>query len=162
MKVAFAGMIWLRSSLVILSSPQPFLRLFTQQGKTDTYRQGQWVSIASSSDPYLACQLLHCILHYLTRLWACSSLDSKLPILAHLPRQRDSLPISPATLLLPLQDDIPLIFVVHSHTELPIFSKVVSYPQFLGKVKAWGADIGLDPHDLGTHSLRRGLAVPGF
>jgi hypothetical protein len=157
MKVAFAGMIWLRSSLVILSSPQPYLLLFIQQAKTDTYPQGQWVSIASSSDPFLACQLLHCILHYLTRLWACASLDSKLSILAHLSRQRDSLPISPATLLLLLQD-IPLIFAVHSHTELPVFSKVVSYPQFLGKVKAWGADIGLDPRDLGTHSLRRGLA----
>ena len=158
MKVAFAGMIWLRSSLVILSSPQPFLLLFIQQAKTDTYPQGQWVSIASSSDPYLACQLLHCgILHYLTRLWACASLDSELSILAHLPSQCDSLPTSPATLLLPLQD-FPLIFAVHSHTELPVFSKVVSYPQFLGKVKAWGADIGLDPRDLGTHSLRRGLA----
>jgi hypothetical protein len=134
-----------------------FLRLFIQQAKTDTYRQGQWVSIASSSDPYSACQLLHRILHYLTRLWAGASLDSKLSILAHLTRQRDSLPISPATLLLPLQD-IPLIFAVNLHTELPVFSKVVSYPQFLGKLKTWGADIGLDPRDLGTHSLRRGLA----
>jgi hypothetical protein len=39
-----------------------------------------------------------------------------------------------------------------------MFSKVVSYPQFLSSLKAWGADIGLNPNDLGTHSLRRGLA----
>jgi hypothetical protein len=43
-------------------------------------------------------------------------------------------------------------------TGLPMFSKVVSYPQFLSRLKAWGADIGLNPNDLGTHSLHRGLA----
>ena len=53
---------------------------------------------------------------------------------------------------------MPLIFSVHPITGLPIFSKVVSYPQFLGRLKAWGADIGLDPYDLSTHSLRHGLA----
>ncbi len=66
-------------------------------------------------------------------------------------------PVTPATLLLPLQD-MPLIFTVHPATGLPMFSKVVSYPQFLSRLKAWGADIGLNPNDLGTHSLRRGLA----
>ncbi len=31
-------------------------------------------------------------------------------------------------------------------------------PRFLSRLKAWEADIGLYPNDLGNHSLRRGLA----
>jgi hypothetical protein len=46
------------------------LLFFIQYAKTNTYRQGQWISIPSSSNPYSACQLLHSILQYLTRLWA--------------------------------------------------------------------------------------------
>ena len=35
---------------------------------------------------------------------------------------------------------------------------LLSYPQFLAKLKAWGVSIGLCPRDIGTHSLRRGLS----
>ena len=136
---------------------QSFLRLFIQSAKTDTYRQGQWVTIATSQDPYSACQLLHRILLYLTRLWARSSLASRMAILATLPISADSSPTLPSSLLLPLRD-VPIIFSIDTLSSLPHFSKTISYPQFLARLKLWGSATGLDPRSLGTHSLRRGLS----
>jgi hypothetical protein len=43
-------------------------------------------------------------------------------------------------------------------SSLPHFSKTISYPQFLARLKLWGSATGLDPRSLGTHSLRRGLS----
>jgi hypothetical protein len=134
-----------------------FLRLFIQSAKTDTYRQGQWVTIASSSDPYSACQLLHRLLRYLTRLWAQSPLVSRQSLLASLPMALDSQSPSPSSFLLPLQN-VPITFAVHKTSALPCFSQQTSYPQFLARLKTWGAATGLDPTALGTHSLRRGLS----
>ena len=40
-----------------------FLRLSIQLAKTDTYREGQWITIASSDDPFSACQILKRVLN---------------------------------------------------------------------------------------------------
>ena len=134
-----------------------FLRLFIQSAKTDTYRQGQWVTIASSADPYSACQLLHRILLYLTRLWARAPLTSRQFLLAGLPRSQDSPSPLPSSFLLPLQN-VPITFAVNKASSLPCFSQRISYPHFLACLKGWGAATGLDPTALGIHSFRQGLA----
>ena len=59
--------------------------------------------------------------------------------------------------MLPLRD-IPITFSISKASSLPDFGRPSSYPQFLAKLKAWGASIGLCPRDIGTHSLRRGLS----
>ena len=131
-----------------------FLRLFIQSAKTDTYRQGQWITIAASTAPYSVCQLLHRILAHLTHLWALVPGPSRAGMLDPAPAQQGSLS---SLFLLPLQD-VPVTFAFNNTTALPCFNRVVSYPQFLACLKKWGAAAGLNPQYLGTHSLRRGLA----
>ncbi len=40
-----------------------FLLLLIQSAKTDTCREGQWITIAASDDPFSACQVLQKVLH---------------------------------------------------------------------------------------------------
>ncbi len=60
------------------------------------------------------------------------------------------------SLILPLHR-IPLIFHL-SPLGIPQFSRSTSYQSFLASLKLWAAQEGHDPMDIGTHSLRRGLA----
>jgi hypothetical protein len=136
-----------------------FLRLFIQSAKTDKYRQGQWVTISSSSHEHSACQLLHKILAGLALLWSTSRsavrydlLQSISPFMSPLP----NCPV-PSSQMLPLRD-IPITFSISKVSSLPMFGRPSTYPQFLTKLKAWGASVGLCPRDIGTHSLRRGLS----
>ena len=143
-----------------------YLRLFIEQSKTDVYRQGQWVTLPLSRDPFSAYSLLLRLMDALIALWQHSSppmrfrLASSLP-LATLPMDlscpaRDLTVSIANSQTLPLRR-IPLIFAV-SPMDIPHFSRTSSYQSFLHALKAWAARDGHDPVDIGTHSLRRGLA----
>ena len=54
--------------------------------------------------------------------------------------------------------DIPLIFYIDKHSQAPYFNTCTDYPHFLNTLQEWAALEGLDRADVGTHSLRRGLA----
>jgi hypothetical protein len=59
--------------IVITSS---YLRLFIEQSKTDVYRQGQWVTLPLSNEPFSAYSLLIRIMDTLKELWKnCPLLD---------------------------------------------------------------------------------------
>ena len=136
-----------------------FLRLFIQSAKTDKYRQGQWVTISSSSHTHSACQLLQKILAGLALLWSTSNSAVRYDLLKSISPSMPPRPACyiPSSQMLPLRD-IPITFSISKASSLPDFGRPSSYPQFLAKLKAWGASIGLCPRDIGTHSLRRGLS----
>jgi hypothetical protein len=134
-----------------------FLRLFIQSAKTDTYREGQWVTIAASDDPFSACQILQKVLHKIVQYWTNSSISSRSHIISSLPRLKDSSLVDPYSRLLPIQD-IPITFAFDKISRLPDFSITISYPTFLKRLREWCVHTGSDPLDIGTHSLRRGLS----
>ena len=136
-----------------------FLRLFIQSAKTDTYRQGQWITIASSADNKSACQLLHNVLYRLASLWSQATIPKRQSML-HTGQGvliKGSMPQTQCPFTLPLRD-IPVVFAINTETALPQFDRSTTYPKFLARLKAWGAAEGIRPQDIGTHSLRRGLA----
>ena len=63
----------------------------------------------------------------------------------------------PVSQLLPLWD-IPITFSISKESPRPDFGKSSSCPQFLAKLKTWGALVGLCPKVIGTHSLHYGLS----
>lgn len=126
-----------------------FLRLFIQAAKTDAYREGQWITIESSHLQYSASRLLSSVLARLTYIWSNSDMQTKAIMYDRKP--------SKELVNLPLQD-VPVIFFVQKGSETPLFFRKTSYSQFLSKLKAWAISVGLRPQDIGTHSLRRGLA----
>ena len=89
-----------------------FLRLFIQSAKTDTYRQGQWVTIAASTAPYSVCQLLHRVLAHLAHLWALAPAPTRAMMFS-------AMPLFPTpSSLLPLQN-VPVTFAFNNAMALP-------------------------------------------
>ena len=139
-----------------------FLRLFIQSAKTDKYRQGQWVTISSSSHTHSACQLLQKILAGLALLWSTSNSAVRYDLLKSISPSMPPRPACyiPSSQMLPLRD-IPITFSISKASSLPDFGRSSSYPQFLAKLKAWGASIGLCPRDIGTHSRSEHVRCSG-
>ncbi len=128
---------------------QTFLRLFIQSAKTDAYRVGQWVTIAVSEESCSAWKLLMVCLSNLAKIWHQANEKSQKRMLGTLGQGTPS--------NIPLMD-IPLVFEINASTSLPQFDKSVSYRDFLKKLKIWSTTIGMNPQDIGTHSLRRGMS----
>lgn len=127
-----------------------FLRIFISQAKTDAYRKGQWVTLAATTNRFSAYTLLAQVLDTLALLWTRASEEMRRTFLR--------LPHALATpKFLPLSD-IPLIFYIDQKSQTPDFTACTQYPQFLHTLQEWAAVEGLVKQDIGTHSLRRGLA----
>lgn len=127
-----------------------FLRIFIQQAKTDAYRKGQWVTVDASLDRFSTYSLLAQVLDTLAVLWIKATNDMRRSFLG----MHDT---EEAPKFLPISD-IPLIFYIDKHSQAPYFNTCTDYPHFLNTLQEWAALEGLDRADVGTHSLRRGLA----
>ena len=135
---------------------QSCFRLFVPSAKSDKYRQGQWVTIARLSGATTSFSLLLTLLDSLSLLWANSSQSDRQNFLGKLLDPVLPLPLASHDIL-PLAC-IPLCFRIQQRTSQPRFDSVLPYHSFLSTLKKWATYLSIDPDDIGTHSLRRGLA----
>ena len=131
-----------------------FMRIFIQSAKTDAYRQGQWVTVATSPSPTSAYSLLIKVLDALALLWGLSTHHMRRSMLESIPGATMSWSHSN---YLPLAH-IPVTFAVNTQSLLPNFGRKTPYSEFLYRLKEWAGVEGLRREDIGTHSLRRGIA----
>ena len=125
------------------------LRLCIPAAKTDPQHQGLWATIPASSDPLSAYMLYTLALHTLTTTWEHASLPQRKAIMN---TSDDTLPHSFPT------PHTSLILSTDQAGELPRSCPLISYHAFLSVLKRWAQPLGLQPSDIGTHSLRRGLS----
>lgn len=126
-----------------------FIRIFVQSAKTDAYRQGQWVTIATSTKRFAAYSLLAQVLDAIAFLWTHANTNTRRILAGGITQTKES--------YLSLKE-IPILFAIDTCSQLPDFSSQTQYPQFLNTLKDWGELEGIARDDIGTHSLRRGLA----
>ncbi len=111
---------------------------------------GYDVTLAATSDSFLAYSLLEQVLDTLAFLWTLAS-DNMRGSFLHLPCTLTT------PKFLPLSK-IPALFNIDKQSQTPNYTACTRYPQFLSTLQEWVALEGLVKEDIGTHSLRRGLA----
>lgn len=135
-----------------------YLRIFIQSAKTDSHREGQWATIATSAETTSAYNLLLHVLEALAYLWSRASNDLKQALVAsiHVNEQsHEAVTMIPTALPL---THIPISFKINHKTLIPDFRCKITYPSFLSTIRLWASRVGIQPESIGTHSLRRGLA----
>ena len=142
----FSDIIWSEDSI----------RIFLTETKTDIERRGQWASIIADPAISLAYRQFRKIISVIFGSWLLAPEDVK-----HRFFKRCQLPQS---------EHFPLEHVhlaakwelFHSSTHprfqawLPVAAATIPYQELLTTLKEWSSAIGLNPNDIGTHSLRRG------
>ena len=131
-----------------------YLRIFIQSAKTDAYRQGQWVTIATDTSQTAAYSLLLRIIAEISRVWQTTPDNVRVQLLNTIPAagyagaQADNfLPIA----------EVPINFKICKTTGLPDFSQRIPYQTYLRMVKTWAQAEGFPAEEIGTHNLRRGI-----
>jgi len=126
------------------------LRLCIPAAKNDHQHQGQWATIPASSDPISAYMLYTRVLQELGTIWDHATVPQRRYIMNH--DSQEAFPHSFPTA------STSLVLSTYQSGQLPRSYPLVSYHTFLSVLKRWAQSLGLQPSDIGTHSLRRGLS----
>lgn len=132
------------------------VRFFLVETKTDRERQGLWASIVADTQVSIAYRYFTKILNIIFGTWLLAPHAFKIAYC-----QRYKLQIS---------DQFPLdqihLAAKWEHFEvttphrfqawLPVPHTAIKYNDAILTLKRWGSLVGLNPDDIGTHSLRRG------
>jgi integrase len=142
----FSDLVWSAESI----------RIFLTETKTDTEKSGQWAGIIADPSISLAYRQFQKIISVIFGSWLLAPDDIKSQYFKRckLPRS-EQFPLEQIHIAARWE-----LFVSSTRPGfqawLPVAATTISYQEFLSTLKDWSSALGLNPIDIGTHSLRRG------